>query len=97
VRPAELIAYIALGIIGGFASVVFSRGVAAIRPRLKALPRWTQYFQPAMAGMIIGLIGAAGFPQVMGAGYEFIDRAIHNQFTWQLLAILAGLKIVATT
>ena len=38
-----------------------------------------------------------GFPQVMGAGYEFIDQAIHGQFTWQVLGILAGLKIVATT
>jgi CIC family chloride channel protein len=32
----------------------------------------------------------------MGAGYVFIDEAMHGQFTWQMLAILAGLKIVAT-
>ena len=32
----------------------------------------------------------------MGAGYEYIDQAMHGQFTWQFLAILAGLKIVAT-
>ncbi len=32
----------------------------------------------------------------MGAGYEYIDEAMHGQFTWQMLAILAGLKIVAT-
>src|SRR5581483_8470773 len=35
--------------------------------------------------------------QVMGAGYEYIDQAMHGQFTWQFLALLAGLKIVATT
>jgi len=96
VRPAELIAYIALGIIGGLASSVFSRGIVALRPRLKALPHWTQYFQPAAAGLVIGLIGVLGFPQVMGAGYEFMDQAIHGQFTWQFLGMLAGLKIVAT-
>jgi chloride channel protein, CIC family len=33
---------------------------------------------------------------VMGAGYEYMDEAIHGQFTWQFLAILAGLKILAT-
>lgn len=96
VRPAELIAYGALGIFGGLASSAFAAGIVSLRPRLKALPRWTQYFQPAAAGLIIGLIGVLGFPQVMGAGYEFIDQAIHNQFTWQMLGILAALKIVAT-
>jgi len=96
VRPAELIAYSALGIAGGLAAVVFARGIVILRPRLKALPRWTQYLQPAVAGLIIGLIGVLGFPQVMGAGYEFIDQAIHSEFTWQMMAILAGLKIVAT-
>jgi CIC family chloride channel protein len=32
----------------------------------------------------------------MGAGYEYIDQAMHGQFTWQMLAVLAGLKIIAT-
>ena len=96
VRPVELIAYSALGIIGGLASSVFSRGIVSLRPRMRAMPAWTQYFQPALAGLVIGVIGVLGFPQVMGAGYEFMDQAIHGQFTWQFLAILAALKIVAT-
>jgi len=95
-RPSELIAYSILGIVGGFASVAFSIGICNLRPRCKALPRWSQYFQPAVAGLITGLIAVLGAPQVMGAGYEYIDQAMHGQFTWQLLAILAGLKIVAT-
>ena len=96
VRPGELIAYAVLGVAGGLASVVFASGITTLRPRLRALPRWTQYLQPAVAGLIIGLIGVLGAPQVMGAGYEVMDQAIHGQFTWQLLGILAGLKIVAT-
>jgi CIC family chloride channel protein len=97
IRPRELLAYAALGIVGGFAALVFSRSIGFLRPRLKAMPRWTQYFQPGIAGLLIGLIGYAGFPQVMGAGYEYIDEAMHNQFAWKMLAILAGLKILATT
>jgi CIC family chloride channel protein len=60
------------------------------------MPRWTQYFQPAVAGLLIGVIGVLGAPQVMGAGYQYIDEAMHGQFTWQFLGILAGLKILAT-
>jgi CIC family chloride channel protein len=95
-RPSELIAYSILGVVGGLASVAFASGIAILRPLCKALPRWTQYFQPAVAGLLIGLIAVAGAPQVMGAGYAYIDEAMHGQFTWQMLAILAGLKIVAT-
>ena len=95
-RPSELIAYAVLGVVGGLASVAFSGGIAYLRPRFKAMPQWTQYFQPALAGLLIGLIAVLGAPQVMGAGYEYIDEAMHGQFTWQMLAILAGLKIVAT-
>jgi CIC family chloride channel protein len=95
-RPSELIAYAILGIVGGVASVVFSMGITTFRPKFKALPLWTQYFQPALAGLLIGIIAWLGAPQVMGAGYEAMDEAMHGRFTWQFLAMLAGLKIVAS-
>ena len=94
--PTELLAYGILGIVGGFASVVLSSGIGILRPRFRALPESTQYFQPALAGLLIGCIALLGAPQVMGAGYEYIDQAMHGQFTWQFLAILAVMKIVAT-
>lgn len=96
-RPAELIAYAVLGIVGGVAAVIFAKGIGFLRPLLKTLPRWTQYFQPALAGLLIGCIAYFGAPQVMGAGYDFMDQAMHGQYVWQMLAMLALLKIVATT
>ena len=96
-RPTELIAYGILGIVGGFAAIVFAKAICFLRPRLRALPKWTQYVQSSLAGLCIGLIGYLGAPQVMGAGYEYMDQAMHDQFTWKVLAILAGLKIIATT
>jgi len=96
-RPSELIAYSILGIVGGLVSVAFSGGITTLRSRVKALPRWSQYFQPAIAGLLTGIIAVLGAPQVMGAGYEYIDEAMHGQFHWQLLAILVLLKIIATT
>lgn len=97
ISTEELLAYAALGIAGGLASLLMAKTVAYLRARLKALPRWSQYLQPAIAGLIIGTIGYFGFPQIMGAGYEYMDQAMHDQFTWQVLLILAALKILATT
>jgi chloride channel protein, CIC family len=94
-HPTELIAYAVLGIAGGFAAVIFTRLIAYLRPRLMSLPRRTHYFQSAAAGLAVGLIGI-GFPQVLGAGYETIDQAMHGQYTWRLLALLAVVKIIAT-
>ncbi|MBZ5678872.1 MAG: chloride channel protein [Acidobacteriia bacterium] len=96
-RPEELIAYAVLGIVGGVAAVVFAKAIGYLRPRLKALPRWTQYLQPGIAGLLIGMIAYFGAPQVMGAGYSAMDEAMHGQYTWKVLAVLAGLKILATT
>ncbi len=96
VHPAELLAYAALGVVGGIASLVFVKLVVSARPRLKALPRWTHYFQPAAAGLLIGGMGI-WFPQVMGAGYDYIDQAMHDQFAWRMLILLGIFKILATS
>jgi chloride channel protein, CIC family len=96
IQPAELIAYAILGIIGGLASVAFAGGIELLRPRFREMSQWSQYLQPAVAGLLIGIIAMLGAPQVMGAGYVYIDEAMHGQFTWQFLAMLALLKIIAT-
>jgi CIC family chloride channel protein len=96
-RPTELIAYAVLGIVGGLASVAFAKAIGYFRSILKALPRWTQYLQPAVAGLLVGFIGFLGFPQVMGAGYDSMDQAMHSQYAWKVLALLALFKIIATT
>lgn len=95
--PRELGAYAILGVAGGLAALVFAWTLRQLRPRLAALPHWTRLVQPPLAGMLIGLIGFLGYPQVMGVGYETINQAIGGGLTWKLLLVLALLKMVATT
>jgi CIC family chloride channel protein len=94
-HPGELLAYAALGAIGGLVSLAFVKMVLRARARLATLPAWSQYVQPATAGFAIGVI-AMWLPQVMGAGYEFIDLAMHEQYTWKLLVLLVVFKMLAT-
>ncbi|MGH9615479.1 MAG: chloride channel protein [Acidobacteriaceae bacterium] len=93
----ELLAYAVLGVVGGFAAVFFSRLLLALRAWLRSLPKWSQILHSAGAGLLVGCIGFFGFPQVMGAGYETIDHAMHGQYLWHVLLALAVLKIIATS
>ena len=95
-HPAELLAYAVLGVVSGILSLAFTKIIAYFRPRLRALPEWTYYFQPAAAGLLIGFIGLR-IPQTMGTGYPYIDQALHSQYTWEFLAVLGFVKILTTS
>src|ERR1700726_4004890 len=95
-HPAELLAYAVLGVVSGILSLAFTKIIAYFRPKLRALPDWTYYLQPAVAGLLIGFIGLR-FPQSMGTGYPYIDQALRSQYTWQILAILGFAKILTTS
>jgi chloride channel protein, CIC family len=94
-HAGELVAYALLGVVGGVASLVFVKIIKNLRPWLRRQPQWSQYLQPGVAGLLIGFL-AIWYPQVMGAGYEWIDLAMHTRFPWEVLGILAGLKLVST-
>jgi chloride channel protein, CIC family len=97
VDPRELLAYAVLGVVGGVASLAFTKALGWLRPLLRRQPANWQLVHPAAAGFLVGCIGYFGLPQVMGAGYEAIDQAMHAQFAWKLLLLLALFKIIATT
>jgi CIC family chloride channel protein len=95
--PRELLAYAVLGVAGGFAALLFAKSLSYLRPKLRSQPSWSQLLQPALAGLLVGGIGYFGLTQVMGAGYQAIDEAMHSQFAWRMLLVLALFKIIATT
>ena len=94
--PFELVVHALIGVFGGLLSVAFMRAIAALRYWQKTLPSWTKYALPGVAGLLVGVVGI-WFPEVMGAGYEAIDSALHNRFPWSVLLAIGLLKIVVTT
>jgi CIC family chloride channel protein len=95
--PRELMAYAVLGFVGGVASLAFAKALGYLRPAMRNQPEWFKLLQPALAGLLVGAIGYFGLPEVMGAGYGAIDLAMHGQFAFKMLLLLALFKIVATT
>jgi len=79
VNPAELIGYLVLGIVGGIVSLAFCKGLLSARLLFHGMPKWTKILQPALGGLIIGVI-LIFFPQVMGVGYQFVDYASQNSW-----------------
>ena len=95
VNPAELIGYLVLGIVGGIVSLAFCKGLLWARLLFQGMPKWTNIFQPAMGGLLIGII-LIFFPQVMGVGYQFVDQAMNGSLLLKTMLLLCLAKLVAT-
>ncbi len=95
VHPAELLAYAALGIIGGLISLVFCKGLLRLRQVFLDLPPATQVFQPAIGGLAVGII-LVFVPQVMGVGYEYVDQVLNGGMLMRTMLLLCAVKLVAT-
>ncbi len=96
VDPSELLVYVVLGIVGGLGSVVFVRLLLELRKAFARLPKSTVWVQPVAGGLCIGLIGYF-VPQVMGVGYDQVDRALSGDLVLHALILFAALKIIATS
>lgn len=95
VHPAELIAYAALGIIGGIVSLLFCKVLLLLRGTFLRLPARTKVFQPAIGGLVIGAVLVYS-PAIMGVGYEYVDQALNGGLLLKTMAILCVLKLGAT-
>jgi CIC family chloride channel protein len=96
VHPAELLAYAALGLVGGIVSVIFCKGLLRLRAAFARLPPATKWAQPALGGVAIGAMLIA-VPGVMGVGYELVDRALNSSLLLQTMLVLFVAKVIATT
>jgi CIC family chloride channel protein len=92
----ELLIYALLGIIGGFVAVGFVKLLLWLRSKFQRLPASTLWLQPVAGGLVVGIFGFF-VPQVMGVGYEHIERVLNGDMIIKTVLLLALLKIIAVS
>ncbi|MHB9145274.1 MAG: chloride channel protein [Symbiobacteriia bacterium] len=96
VHPAELLLYLALGVLAGFVSrayIFLMYRTSSLFDGLHRLPPW---LKPALGGLIVGGIGLLA-PQSMGLGHATIEAALAGGLPWALLTALMILKLLTTS
>ncbi len=91
----ELPFYLGLGLLAGLLSAAYIRLLFLLRDGFAhwAVPRW---IKPAVAGLAVGAVGVF-LPQVMGVGYETVERVLQGEpMPVMLLIALLAAKLVLT-
>lgn len=95
VHPMELPIYAILGVAGGLVSVAFVKLLLGLRRGFLSLRKSTQWWQPAVGGLVVGLLGWF-VPDVLGVGYDHVGEALNGNMVLGTMALLLALKLVAT-
>ena len=95
ISPWELWLYGALGLLAGLVAVWFTVSLYKSEDIWDAW-KAPEYVKAAIGGAVVGLI-ALSFPQVLGVGYDSIEKALLNKDVWSLVLLLLPLKIIATS
>lgn len=95
VNPVEFFAYAVLGVAGGFSSVIFVKLLLRLRLLFGKLPKSTVWLQPVAGGLLVGLLGLY-LPEVLGVGYDYMERVLAGDMAVRTVAILLVLKVIAT-
>ena len=91
--PSNLLYYLLLGVICGFAAVGFSRALYWVEDQFEHLPV-SEFWWPAVGGLALGTIGFF-MPRVFGVGYDTISGILNDKFTLGLLLGIMVFKAVA--
>jgi CIC family chloride channel protein len=95
VNPSEFAIYAVLGVVGGLGSVAFVKLLLRLRRWFLRLPRHTAWLQPAAGGLFVGVVGYF-LPEVLGVGYDQVERVLAGDLLLRTVVLLGALKIVAS-
>lgn len=90
----EYPAFVGLGITAAVAAIIFMHAIT-VSGRLAEKTPIPVWLKPAVAGLVIGVIGLA-FPQVLGIGYGTTEQALLVAMPLWLLIAVGVAKIAAT-
>jgi CIC family chloride channel protein len=94
VSPVEFLIYAVLGLFGGLLSVAFTKLLLRLRERFLRLPRKTMWFQPAIGGVVVGIMGWF-VPQTLGVGYSYVGQVLNGGMVLRLTVLLLVVKFFA--
>ena len=93
-HPAELLLYLAMGIVAGLLGLLLMAAVFGL-PYFFEQCRLPLWLTPALGGLVVGILGLM-WPQVLGIGYEAINLALTGNIPLLLAVVLVLVKILAT-
>lgn len=93
--PLEIFPFMAVGVLAGLVGTAFVRVLYATEDGFARIPI-PEWSKAAVGGLMIGAIGLV-FPGIFGVGYSTITDALHGNLPLTLLAVLLGVKILATS
>jgi chloride channel protein, CIC family len=79
----------------GWDRFAFVKLLLGLRARFMRLPKSTAWFQPVVGGLTVGLMGYF-VPEVLGVGYNHVEKVLNGDIVLKVVVLLAVLKIVAT-
>jgi chloride channel protein, CIC family len=94
VTGVEVLLFVLLGLLCGLLAPYFLRFLAASKQRFAKVPLPLP-LRLGLGGLIVGII-SIWRPEVWGNGYEVVNSLLHQQWTWEALATVLILKIIAT-
>jgi len=91
----EILPYILLAVLAGFAAVAFTRLLYFIEDLFAGI-RMPDWLKTPLVLFLVGLLILL-CPQVYGVGYDTITQVLKNETTWYLLLLLVPVKMLATS
>lgn len=91
---ADLVPFLALGLLGGGAAVIVMRLVALVERGFK-IAKCPAPLRPVLGGLAVGALGLLS-PQVLSSGHGALHLDLTAETGWQVLTVLFGLKVAAS-
>ncbi|MFQ5432464.1 MAG: chloride channel protein [Nitrospinota bacterium] len=94
VSPYEIIFFMVVGLVGGLLAVLFYK-TYFISHDVMGKIKIHRILLPALGGLMVGVIGIF-FPDILGNGYDSMDKVLTGQMAWSLALMLVFAKLIAT-